>query len=263
VFYEALAGRRPFEAEHPAAVLRSHLDSDPERPARIPDPVWDLVVRMMAKDPVNRPGAAAVCAYLADLADWISGAAAGDAPPDVPGSPTLPPFVTIPGRSHLAAPTPGETSEALGPLRLAQPPAAPEAAARPNRRRVLVAAGIGLLVLAAAGTGAGLALTGGHPKPKPTYGADVTRSVTVASNGTVTVRWTPVQAADFELLFISVRAGATGTPQPTVVTNTSGSYQVVGTPPGLHCFQALAYFTGPPPAGLSAPNPTKECLTVP
>jgi hypothetical protein len=87
--------------------------------------------------------------------------------------------------------------------------------------------------------------------------------VTVASDGTVTVDWKPVVATDFELLLIIVRAGTTGTPKLTGVTNSAGVYQVTGTPPGLHCFQAQAYFTGPPPAALSETNNTKECVIVP
>jgi serine/threonine-protein kinase len=270
VFYETLAGRRPFEAEHPAAVLRSHLDSDPERPASLPDPVWDLVVRMMAKDPSGRPLAADVATYTADLAEWLSGATAGSVPPTAPApgpALTAPPPrpADIAGAAPMltTTPGPGETSEALGALRLEHPPAEPEPVDTSNRRRKLVLAGVAVLVLAAAGTGVGLALTRGHPKAKATQGRDVTAAVAVASNGTVTVSWKPVQAADFELLLISVRAGTTGTPSLSGVTNSAGTYQVTGTPPGLHCFQALAYFTGAPPAALSTTNHTKECVTVP
>jgi serine/threonine protein kinase len=84
VFYETLAGRRPFEAEHPIAVMRGHLDAEPERPPGIPDPVWDLVVRMMAKDPGLRPPAADVCSHTAELAEWLSSGGAT-------GVPSLPP----------------------------------------------------------------------------------------------------------------------------------------------------------------------------
>jgi hypothetical protein len=167
----------------------------------------------------------------------------------------------------------GETSISLRPpLRrlgvgegegLDDPPAAAEPVGPTTRRRKIAAAVVGVAVLAAAGTGVGLALTRGHSGTKATQGRDVTSSVTVASNGTVTVSWKPVQASDFELLLISVRAGTSGTPKPVVVSNSAGVYRVTGTPPGLHCFQALAYFTGPPPPALSISKNTKECFTVP
>jgi serine/threonine protein kinase len=275
VFYETVAGRRPFEAEHPVAVMRSHLDAEPERPSGIPDPLWDLVVRMMAKDPEVRPPAEAVSSYASQLAEWLSepGSAAAPTLPPVPVSPSTP--ASSPADAARPTPLPqvgpGETSISVRPplRRLRdgeeeepEEPAASELADPATRRR-RIAALVGLVVLVAAGTGVGLALTRGHTGTKAAEGRDVTSAVEVAANGTVTVSWKPVEATDLELLLITVRAGTSGTPKPVVVSNSAGVYRVTGTPPGLHCFQALAYFTGPPPATLSAPNDTKECFTVP
>jgi serine/threonine-protein kinase len=59
VFYEMLAGRRPFEAEDMADLAALHLHAAPpdikETAPHVPDGVKQLVRRMIAKDPDRRP----------------------------------------------------------------------------------------------------------------------------------------------------------------------------------------------------------------
>jgi serine/threonine-protein kinase len=63
VLYEMLAGRPPFEAEHPVAVAAQHVDQPPPPLAElVPDlspVVADACLRALAKDPANRPVSAA------------------------------------------------------------------------------------------------------------------------------------------------------------------------------------------------------------
>jgi eukaryotic-like serine/threonine-protein kinase len=59
VFYEMLAGRRPFEAEDMADLATQHLRSSPpdlrELAPHLPGEAVQLVRRMIAKDPARRP----------------------------------------------------------------------------------------------------------------------------------------------------------------------------------------------------------------
>jgi serine/threonine-protein kinase len=59
VFYEMLAGRRPFEAEDMAELAAQHLQSAPpdlgDFAPHVPDRVAGLIRRMISKDPLRRP----------------------------------------------------------------------------------------------------------------------------------------------------------------------------------------------------------------
>jgi tetratricopeptide (TPR) repeat protein len=63
VLYKCLTGRRPFRGNDPLALLTKTLLSEPPRPrqllARVPLELDALVMRMLAKDPRDRPGDAA------------------------------------------------------------------------------------------------------------------------------------------------------------------------------------------------------------
>ena len=60
VAYECLSGVRPFERDDPVAVLLAHLQAPPPPlPPDVPEPVADLVHRLLAKDPADRPATAA------------------------------------------------------------------------------------------------------------------------------------------------------------------------------------------------------------
>ncbi|MGW3370110.1 protein kinase domain-containing protein [Streptosporangium canum] len=64
VFFECLTGRRPYGADHPAALMRLHRTA-PIPLEAVPGSVRGLVARGMAKDPADRPPTAR--AFVADL----------------------------------------------------------------------------------------------------------------------------------------------------------------------------------------------------
>jgi serine/threonine-protein kinase len=77
VFYQMLTGRAPFEGGSPVVLMHAHLSQSPPRPSaavpEIPKALDDLVVKLMAKPPTDRPwDAAAVGVALADLRDKAS-----------------------------------------------------------------------------------------------------------------------------------------------------------------------------------------------
>ena len=66
VAYECLSGARPFAAENPVAELLGHLQTPPpDLPDDVPGPVRALVLRLLSKDPADRPPDAA--ALLAEV----------------------------------------------------------------------------------------------------------------------------------------------------------------------------------------------------
>jgi len=66
--YELLTGRRPFDGEHPFAVMRAHLDDEPSRPAGMATDLWRVIRACLAKRPDDRPTAADVARQLENLA---------------------------------------------------------------------------------------------------------------------------------------------------------------------------------------------------
>ena len=61
VLYQLVTGRTPFTAEHPTAILYQHVDTAPTPPSRLrPElgpPLEDALLRMLAKNPADRPSA--------------------------------------------------------------------------------------------------------------------------------------------------------------------------------------------------------------
>ncbi|MQA80598.1 MAG: protein kinase [Streptosporangiales bacterium] len=62
VLYELVTGHPPFRADTPAAVLYQHVDASPEAPCHLrpdlPEEFDALILRLLAKDPEDRPTAA-------------------------------------------------------------------------------------------------------------------------------------------------------------------------------------------------------------
>ncbi|HEU4911918.1 MAG TPA: serine/threonine-protein kinase [Actinomycetes bacterium] len=59
VAYECLTGRRPFNGDTPVSVALAQVREEPPAlPPELPEPVRALVMRMLAKDPADRPGSA-------------------------------------------------------------------------------------------------------------------------------------------------------------------------------------------------------------
>jgi serine/threonine protein kinase len=67
MFYELLTGVSPFVGGSPAAVLLRHVQQLPVRPSELPDTPWDLLQRMLAKEPNVRPTASDALQELASL----------------------------------------------------------------------------------------------------------------------------------------------------------------------------------------------------
>ena len=62
VVYEMVVGRPPFQAEHAVALIGHHLNTPPVPPCELnpqcPDGLDDLVLRLLAKEPADRPQSA-------------------------------------------------------------------------------------------------------------------------------------------------------------------------------------------------------------
>jgi len=74
VFYQMLTGKPPFEGSTPVVLMHSHLNEPAPRPSakvhEIPKALDELIVRLMAKTPSDRPwDAAAVAMMLTELRD--------------------------------------------------------------------------------------------------------------------------------------------------------------------------------------------------
>ncbi len=67
--YELLSGQRPFNGEHPMALMRAHLDDQPTRPPGMAENQWRVIQACLAKDPGQRPTAAHLTSQLDDLRD--------------------------------------------------------------------------------------------------------------------------------------------------------------------------------------------------
>jgi len=154
VLYELLTGFVPYRADNPVAVCMKHV-TEPLTPPRrldptIPEAVDALVVKMLAKDPADRPASAS------ELLEDIEGVRSG-APPPAPtprtGTPRL-------GVRKTAAPKDQTTASGAGAGAAAADTAANETAggrrgqfaSRPvRRRRAAVVILCGLLALALLG----------------------------------------------------------------------------------------------------------------
>ncbi|MCZ7677946.1 MAG: FlgO family outer membrane protein [Sandaracinaceae bacterium] len=108
ILYELLTGRLPFEAESPlaVAVMRTHeAPPDPRTFASIPDPIAELVLACLARDPDARPsGAAAVRDALRALRTGTGELPARDRP------------ATPSGVSLFAPMSPGQRAVAVLPF---------------------------------------------------------------------------------------------------------------------------------------------------
>lgn len=77
VLYQMLAGPPPFTGASAVVLMHQHINEPPPRPSakihEIPKALDDLVVKLMAKDPTERPwDADAACAILTELRDKVA-----------------------------------------------------------------------------------------------------------------------------------------------------------------------------------------------
>jgi serine/threonine protein kinase len=174
VLLEALTGSRPFGSRTPHEALAARLVSAPEIPAHIP-PSWrEVLQRMTALEPSERPDATGVIVALRTLAAVSVPAVSGDAPTAVLPRATAPTRAfdaddrtrvvpqsgggaSIVGVSTVAAPTAAD--ERTRVLSQASAPPPTPAARRRSRTSVIVASVVAV-VLAAGVAVAAFALNG-------------------------------------------------------------------------------------------------------
>ncbi|MEU3466207.1 protein kinase [Streptomyces sp. NPDC006733] len=160
--YQLLTGTVPFAADLAPAILYQHVHADPvppqERRPEIPASLSQYVLRLLAKDPAERPTAAQAMVWLRQ---WT---------PDADGPRTAGPGATAaPRRAPVTAAATRSAPVAVRP--------------RARTRRVLVA-GAALVVLGGAAAGGILAASAGADAPDPLPASP--RPVAAASHPTAT-----------------------------------------------------------------------------
>ncbi|WP_335977142.1 serine/threonine-protein kinase [Streptomyces sp. CA2R106] len=175
VLHELLTGKPPFPMGDPVSLMTAHLTRPPQAPSSlrtgVPTALDALVLRLLAKDPADRPQSAA--AVHDELRALDLAAVPTPTAPDVPtapAAPAAPPSPYAPGGSvqpraphHLPTQTRGPSAPPAAPGPGGA--SAPEAPGTLGRRRALKF-GLGAAVLAAGGIGAALIPDGTSSTPK-------------------------------------------------------------------------------------------------
>lgn len=184
LLYEMSCGVPPFVGEL-IAVLTSHVTLRPGRPDGIPAPLWELVERLLAKDPATRPGAAETAGLLTHQ---MAALATAPTPPRLARPPA---GIGVDTVGLVFVPSGADT--VADPATLAQVPvASAPGGVRPglppeSRRRIRLGFSVTAAVLAlvtaagiavysdSGGSGAAEAALASAPTPSPTPSCDPTR----------------------------------------------------------------------------------------
>jgi eukaryotic-like serine/threonine-protein kinase len=203
--YAAIEGTPPFGLDDNAYALLHKVATEPVRPPSQTGPVVDVIMRLLSREPDDRPSAAqardALIAVgagrdtgLAPLAATVPVSAAPVPPPAPPGPPTLSDVEHAgPERPEAAGPEPGRP----GPQRPG--PQRPQPQRRRDRRMpvlltVLAVLAVGAGVTAAilsSGAGAG---TGGTPEALPATSAPAAPPASGPTTTTAAPTPSPTQA---------------------------------------------------------------------
>ena len=263
--YELLAGQPPFTGQV-GNVVYDHLQTSPQRPDGLPDPLWQLIAGCLAKDPAARPTAPELAAALRhlELAGQETPAPAAAVwlrePTEAAAGSTGPRTITGTGRPAPAAATtePGAAASRAPELVAAEAPGNRDV--RRKRRRtwamaaaalVVVGAGTGAVFAYGAGTAspplassatapavtglASPAATGHSPGPSPSPKRSGGQATSPSSGAPITSAATasgPVSAADSAGSRATSTGGASdvATPGATTGAPAAGS-SPAGTPP--------------------------------
>ena len=257
--YEVLSGRRPFDAEHPAALLRAHLEDAPARPAGMSDDAWTVISACLAKEAGDRPDAArAAAAFLALAGSEPAGVTLG-ALPATGDAMTPPPYLSP------AAPVGAEALLTRG-ASVAAPEAPPEPAPPRSRRQLWLALAT-VLVLVAIGAGAGIwagrrdaPAASPTASPKPTSYTGAVPVPVVADSpvrGSVRLRFpSGTSVAGVQSFFVVRDAGLA---RHTIDAAAQEWSQADLDPNTSHCWQVFALVESAKPIPKATPPP-KTCV---
>ncbi|WP_371479549.1 protein kinase [Kitasatospora sp. NBC_00315] len=121
VLYQLCSGKRPFDGRSAVSLMYQHLNETPAAPSGASPALAELILRLLAKDPADRPAdAAEVRRALAAIAASPAGRLP-TAPAASAGTATVP--VAVPGQRAVPKPA---TQEPAVPMPAGPMPAAPE-----------------------------------------------------------------------------------------------------------------------------------------
>ncbi len=147
VLLEALTGSRPFGSRTPHEALAARLVSAPEIPAHIPAAWREVLERMTAVDPAERPDATGLIVAMRTLSNVPVAAPGAEATARLPAARTSTAPTRVLGASGTD-PTPTSTARR-----------------RPSRRTVIVASVVAAVIAAGGVTAAVAAGGGGAAEP--------------------------------------------------------------------------------------------------
>ena len=221
--YECLAGSAPFDGASDIAVALAHAhDPVPALSVDVPRPMADLIASMLAKDPAERPSAAAVAASARPLADALGEAETPTQATDLDVPDTVLMAPLTPTASMPDPPSPGDHADS-----------------QPWWRRPLplaLAAVIGIAAVVVLVALVSLALAGQSPQPKqsartastaathhPRASAVAATTVTVTGSRYVGEAWPTAATQLRQLGVVPHRVDVTGPPGQVVSVSPTGT----------------------------------------
>ena len=244
VAYECLAGAPPFSADALIALALAHVrERPPPLPPTVPGPVSDLVMRMLAKQPQDRPASAQA---VADRATRLR-----DAMPITPGPGLAEVTSDATGEwfSEETATSPRLHDGATTQLPMNNPERLTRAWRRQIRRPALVAAVLGVTMLALGGIAAALMLSGHHASATGGSGPTHSAKPQVTHRTHHVVQSTPSQGPP------AVSGASPPAPTPSVMPSAS-SMPTASAPPTTTPTQTATPTGTPTGSPTSTPTPT-------